>query len=304
LGAIVLLAYAVYFRRYHRRDLLLAYVALNVGVLAVTVLLAGAQAGIGLGLGLFGILSIIRLRSDQITQEEVAYYFVALALGLVNGLRTAPAGLPRHPAVLVAIMYAIDHPRLGGRTYRQLVTLDAAYPDRAELHRALQRLLAAEVRHVVVLELDLVRDVTVVDVRFRTPRPRCELPVDTARRQERVGSCGTSWKVHTGSRWVTPCPDCHQAAWPSAPTARHTPSRTSATPQAGCWSSPRPRDRSDSSSRPPSCCQAHWLQRCWPPSCTPTGPSMPAHRSRLPIHSKGPACLPPTVVRAATTPAR
>ena len=93
LAAIVLLAYGVYFRRYHRRDLLLAYVALNVGVLAVTVLLTGAQAGIGLGLGLFGILSIIRLRSDQITQEEVAYYFVALALGLVNGLRPAPGWL-------------------------------------------------------------------------------------------------------------------------------------------------------------------------------------------------------------------
>jgi uncharacterized protein DUF4956 len=65
LAAIGLLAYVVYFRRYHRRDLLLAYVALNVGVLAVTVLLDGAQAGIGLGLGLFGILSIIRLRSTR-----------------------------------------------------------------------------------------------------------------------------------------------------------------------------------------------------------------------------------------------
>jgi hypothetical protein len=189
LAAIALLAYAVYFRRYHRRDLLLAYVALNVGVLAVTILLAGAQAGIGLGLGLFGILSIIRLRSDQITQEEVAYYFVALALGLVNGLRPAPGWLaPATSAVLVAIMYAVDHPRLGGRTHRQLVTLDAAHPDRAELHRALQRLLAAEVRHVVVLELDLVRDVTVVDVRFRTPHPRRELRVDAAHRLERVGS--------------------------------------------------------------------------------------------------------------------
>jgi hypothetical protein len=31
LAAIVLLAYGVYFRRYHRRDLLLAYVAPNVG---------------------------------------------------------------------------------------------------------------------------------------------------------------------------------------------------------------------------------------------------------------------------------
>ena len=189
LAAIVLLAYGVYFRRYHRRDLLLAYVALNVGVLAVTVLLAGAQAGIGLGLGLFGILSIIRLRSDQITQEEVAYYFVALALGLVNGLRPAPGWLaPAASAVLVAIMYAVDHPRLGGRTHRQLVTLDAAYPDRSELHRALQRLLAAEVRHLVVLEIDMVRDVTVVDVRFRTAHLDRELRGDSARRHERVAS--------------------------------------------------------------------------------------------------------------------
>jgi hypothetical protein len=189
LAAIVLLAYGVYFRRYHRRDLLLAYVALNVGVLAVTVLLAGAQAGIGLGLGLFGILSIIRLRSDQITQEEVAYYFVALALGLVNGLRPAPGWLaPAASAVLVAIMYAVDHPRLGGRTHRQLVTLDAAYPDRSELHRALQRLLAAEVRHLVVLEIDMVRDVTVVDVRFRTAHLDRELRGDSVRRHERVAS--------------------------------------------------------------------------------------------------------------------
>jgi hypothetical protein len=189
LAAIVLLAYGVYFRRYHRRDLLLAYVALNVGVLAVIVLLTGAQAGIGLGLGLFGILSIIRLRSDQITQEEVAYYFVALALGLVNGLRPAPGWLaPAASAVLVAIMYTVDHPRLGGRTHRQLVTLDAAYPDRSELHRALQRLLAAEVRHLVVLEIDMVRDVTVVDVRFRTAHLDRELRGDSARRHERVAS--------------------------------------------------------------------------------------------------------------------
>jgi hypothetical protein len=189
LAAIGLLAYVVYFRRYHRRDLLLAYVALNVGVLAVTTLLSGAQAGIGLGLGLFGILSIIRLRSDQITQEEVAYYFIALALGLVNGLRPNPGWLaPAASAVLVAVMYAVDHPRLGARTHRQLVTLDAAYPDRVELHRALERLLAAEVRHTVVLEVDLVRDVTMVDVRFRTPRPRRAPRSASARPVERVAS--------------------------------------------------------------------------------------------------------------------
>lgn len=166
--AIALLAYGIYFRRYHRRDLLLAYVALNVGVMAVTAMLAGSGAGMGLGLGLFGILSIIRLRSDSITQEEVAYYFVSLAMGLVNGLHPGPAWLaPALSFLLVGLMYLVDHPGLTARSRRQKVTLDQAYPDVRDVEPALERLLHADIRYFVVLELDLVTDITVVDVRYR-----------------------------------------------------------------------------------------------------------------------------------------
>src|SRR5690625_8004946 len=78
--AILTLVFGLYFRRHHRRDLALSYLALNFGVLAVTALLAHSEAGLGLGLGLFGILSIIRLRSDAITHAEISYYFIALSL--------------------------------------------------------------------------------------------------------------------------------------------------------------------------------------------------------------------------------
>jgi hypothetical protein len=166
--AISILAYGVYYRRYFRRDLVLAYMALNVGVLAVTMLLTDSSAGAGLGLGLFGILSIIRLRSNSITQEEVAYYFVSLALGLVAGLHPDPLWLtPALCGLLVAVMYVADHPRFAHRTYRQTVTLDVAHPNVETLEAALSELLGAKVLHVVVQELDLVRDLTVVDVRFR-----------------------------------------------------------------------------------------------------------------------------------------
>lgn len=167
--AISVLVFGVYYRRHFRRDLVLAYVALNVGVMAVTALLAGSGAGIGLGLGLFGILSIIRLRSDAITQEEVAYYFVALAMGLVGGLHPGAVWLaPAVSAGLVTLMYFADHPRFAPHTRRQTVTLDVAYPQEAALRAALERLLGGRVLHLVVIELDLVRDITVVDVRFRT----------------------------------------------------------------------------------------------------------------------------------------
>jgi hypothetical protein len=169
--AITIVAYGIYFRRYYRRDLLLAYISLNVGIFAVTALLADSKAGAGLGLGLFGILSIIRLRSDSITQEEIAYYFIALALGLIAGLASSPLWLsPTLSAALVAVMYIVDHPRLTARTHRQTVTLDRAYPDLGQLQGALERLLGGEVRHLVVLQLDLVADTTLVDVRYKLPR--------------------------------------------------------------------------------------------------------------------------------------
>ena len=163
------LVYFVYFRRHFRRDLVLAYIALSMGIFAVTLLLSGSGAGMGLGLGLFGILSIIRLRSDTLTQEEVAYYFISLAIGLVNGLHPDPAWFaPAVTAALVAVMFLADHPGFAPRTQRQSVTLERAYPRTEDLVEALEELLGAKVLRTVVLELDMVRDLTIVDVRFRT----------------------------------------------------------------------------------------------------------------------------------------
>jgi len=166
---ITVLVYFVYFRRHFRRDLVLAYIALSMGIFAVTLLLSGSGAGMGLGLGLFGILSIIRLRSDTLTQEEVAYYFISLAIGLVNGLHPDPAWLaPSATAALVLVMFLADHPSFAPRTERQTVTLEKAYPKKVELQLALEELLDAKVLRTVVVELDMVRDLTIVDVRFRT----------------------------------------------------------------------------------------------------------------------------------------
>src|SRR3954463_3035718 len=82
LVAIGVLTFGIYFPRHRRRDLVVAFLGVNVGVLAVSMILGSTAIGAGLGLGLFGVLSIIRLRSREIEQHEVAYYFASLALGL------------------------------------------------------------------------------------------------------------------------------------------------------------------------------------------------------------------------------
>jgi len=168
LVAIGALAYGMYFRRHGRRDLLLAYMALNVGVFSAVSLLSSQSIELGLGFGLFGILSIIRLRSDSITQEEIGYYFVALVLGLVTSLGiTTPVVTAVIVAALLAVMFVVDHPRLLAGHLRQILTLDVVHADPTALRADLERRLGAEVMHMTVMDSDYVRETTTVDVRYR-----------------------------------------------------------------------------------------------------------------------------------------
>jgi hypothetical protein len=165
---ISLLTFGLYFPRHRRRDLVVAYLVVNVGVLAVAQVLASSTVGVGLGLGLFGVLSIIRLRSSEIEQHEVAYYFAALAMGLLAGLSAEPTVLTVVlMALILAVVYFGDNPHLF-RSYRQqTVVLDAAFADESALITHLEGLLGARVHGVHVRSLDLVNDTTLVDVRYQ-----------------------------------------------------------------------------------------------------------------------------------------
>lgn len=165
--AIAVLVFGVYFPRHHRRDLVVAFLGVNIGVLAVSMVLGSSTVGAGLGLGLFGVLSIIRLRSDEISQHEIAYYFAALALGLIAGLSTTPSPLSLALMGLVLVaLYVADHPGLFRRYRQQSVQLDVAYTDEEALRTHLEVLLKGRIVNLSVKHVDLVDDTTLVEVRY------------------------------------------------------------------------------------------------------------------------------------------
>lgn len=165
--AITALTFGMYLRRHRRRDLLVSYLGINVGVLAVATALSSSAAGVGLGLGLFGVLSIIRLRSTELSQHEVAYYFSALALGLIAGLGAEPLWLSLSlMALILTVMFIADSPHVLPAYRHQSVILDQAISDPAALNARLEEVLGGAVHTVIVQCLDLVNDKTTVDVRF------------------------------------------------------------------------------------------------------------------------------------------
>ena len=178
LVALAFLVGALYIPRHGRRDLVAAYIGVNVCVLAVTLLLSTSDnVGAGLGLGLFGVLSIIRLRSSSLAQGEVAYFFAALALGLLGGIKSHLIIVAILMALILASLWVGDHPALMRRNRNQVVTLDRAISDENELITELEDLLGAHVRSVDLKSLDLVNDTTIVEVHYRLrPRSRAARP--------------------------------------------------------------------------------------------------------------------------------
>lgn len=168
--AILVLTFGLYWPRHRRKSMVVAYLTANIGVAAVASVLASSSINAGLGLGLFGILSIIRLRSDELDHTEIAYYFGALALGLFAGLGGSLSwATPVMSAAILAALYVGDHPSLFPQYRNQIVNLDSAYTDETALIMRLEQLLRAKVHHASVRKVDLVNDTTSVDVRYELP---------------------------------------------------------------------------------------------------------------------------------------
>ena len=226
--AITLLVGVLYIPRHGRRDLVAAYIGVNVGVLAVTLLLSTASVAAGLGLGLFGVLSIIRLRSSSLAQGEVAYFFAALALGLLGGIKSHLIIVAILMVLILASLWVGDHPALMRNNRNQTVVIDRAISNEDELILELEDLLGAQIRSVDLKSLDLVNDTTIVEVHYRLRRrartaPPAAQPKDTGTGAQQVRQApqeSTPQAPHliqeVPLQTPTPIQPVGQQAWPGA----------------------------------------------------------------------------------------
>jgi hypothetical protein len=113
---------------------------------------------------------LIRLRSAELDQHEIAYYFSALALGLIGGLGADMGWAAVALMALIVVVMAVADSGLVLRRYRNsTVVVDAAITDDSTLKARLELILGATVVGFTSRKVDLVNDLTVVDVRFVVP---------------------------------------------------------------------------------------------------------------------------------------
>ncbi|MFI1569074.1 DUF4956 domain-containing protein [Streptomyces sp. NPDC020490] len=169
--ALLVLVGWLYRRRPSVPAMPLVLVALNVGLFAAMSTISAGKFPAGVGFGLFGILSLVRLRSAAFTLRDVAYTFVTLVIALCTGLPQRDSWLVIALAVVVLVaVLVVDDPRSYRPPTRSVkLTLDRIYDDPSLIAQDVAFRFGQAPLSVVVDEVDYVRETTRVSARYPAP---------------------------------------------------------------------------------------------------------------------------------------
>lgn len=165
--ALVILVGVLYRRRQSAPAMPLVFAALNMGLFVALTAISAGSFKAGIGFGLFGLLSLVRLRSAAFTLKDVAYTFIALVLALVNGLQQRELWLVASlSALLLVVVWIADDSRSQPATRVMRLTMDHLVLDPADAFVELEGQLGVPILSVVIDDIDFVRETTRVSLRY------------------------------------------------------------------------------------------------------------------------------------------
>ena len=84
-----IIVHYLYFKKGKRRDFYFTFMMISVAIFFLVYLMMGMDRGkatMGVGLGLFGIFSIMRYRTDSMPVREMTYLFVVICLSVIHAM--------------------------------------------------------------------------------------------------------------------------------------------------------------------------------------------------------------------------
>ena len=176
----------LYFRKSHRRDFYFTFVIISIAIFFLVYLMMGMDRGkatMGVGLGLFGIFSIMRYRTDTMPVREMTYLFVVVCLSVVHAMAVSLGvdsdgeilGTPLAELVVIDIIVIIGivifESVLKNETSKiiQYDRIALITPERrSELIADLEERTGLKIDKVEVGAIDFLRDMTMLRVHYRS----------------------------------------------------------------------------------------------------------------------------------------
>lgn len=161
----------LYYRKSHRRDFYFTFLLMTVAIFFLVYFMMGMERGkatMGVGLGLFGIFSIMRYRTDTMPVREMTYLFVIICMAVVHAMADNYYELAAVDVVVTAAIWLCElklkiHPT-------KLIQYDRIAlikPERREeLIADLEERLGVKVIDVQVGAIDFLRDMAMLRISY------------------------------------------------------------------------------------------------------------------------------------------
>ena len=170
----------LYYRESHRRDFYFTFLLTSIAIFFLVFFMIfgldelGGKTSMGIGIGLFGIFSIMRYRTDTMPVREMTYMFVIVSMAVVNAIATSVTLveiLLTDLILFLAIwlcekMLKMEHTRLV-----QYDRIELIKPERREeLLADLRERLGVDVYKVHIGAIDMLRDMAIIRIYYHPQR--------------------------------------------------------------------------------------------------------------------------------------
>lgn len=157
-----------YYLKYHRRDLAVSVVLYSLFIFSI-VYLVSFEGNLGLGIGLLGILSIIRFRSIPENLIDIGFIFYAIALGLLNASIDDYVSMAIADAMLTVVLILMTYGFLFKKDLIKVELILDEIPldqlnDRKNLMKLIEKKYSICPVSVQVLRVDYLKDSVTLEV--------------------------------------------------------------------------------------------------------------------------------------------
>ena len=166
--------FALYYKKSKRRDFSFTFMLIHIAIFFIVFFMIfvledmKGKTSMGIGIGLFGIFSIMRYRTDAMPVREMTYLFVIIALALVNAIAE---GVPMFELILtnliiLAAVWIFETTLKTKPTkYIQYDRMELIVPEKKEELKAdLEKRLGVKIIKVEVGSVDFIRDMAMIRI--------------------------------------------------------------------------------------------------------------------------------------------
>ena len=168
------IVFRLYYKKSKNREFCFTFMLISIAIFFIVFFMVfvledmKGKTSMGIGIGLFGIFSIMRYRTDAMPVREMTYLFVIIALALVNAIAE---GVPMLEllitnVIIVAAVWSFEHSLKTKPTkYIQYDRMELIVPERRdELKADLEKRLGVKVIKLEVGSVDFIRDMAIIRI--------------------------------------------------------------------------------------------------------------------------------------------